>query len=645
MRSSVQSWSMKILLGALVLSFVSFYGWQAGSGCQGNSAAEVDGEYISAEDYQLRVQMVESNYRSLGLLQDNMSDAMRDMLRRNILDSMITERVKSSAAEDLGIAPAHNAIRENIRKQFSTEDGDFDFELYQRILKYRLHKTPSEYEKAQERAHLAQEFDQLISQTAFIPEPELRTRYEQKNNTVSLWYAEATAPALGISKKKDISIQPEEVKTHFEANKQTYKLPEERDLEIIWVDVKDLANPTQEDLEAELEETFPKEQYGTTHEERIHAAHILLRVTGNNEASQLERALNIRRALTQGGDFWEIARKESEDSTRTKGGDLGYFGLGKMVKEFEKAAFALKVGQISNPVKSQFGFHIIKLLDRIPSGPRTVAHLKNELVYRWKEKALDKDASNNVFMAKADDLLKKAKAKGEKKKTLKDLDVDSHLKFISLSKVKRGDKIEGFADGAQINRMAQTLKEGSISDPIRGLTSSLKFLVRVTKIHPSAIPEFSSVKAKVEEDLRKKKENELIEKKTEQLLASWIKKNLSVEEAKKKTSLEFKETSHFSPTSSHRIPGVGVNAEVMKEAFNLTPENPYMARPHRISNRWYVFALKERKKPDWEKFKKDFEDLQRVAEEEEGRQRTRSWTEALKKDANIKKFILSANAQ
>jgi len=140
--------------------------------------------------------------------------------------------------------------------------------------------------------------------------------------------------------------------------------------------------------------------------EQVRARHILIRAAGSpspvepgkkelSDAEALAKAQEIKKKLADGADFAQLASSESDDTgSKTKGGDLGFFAHGRMVAPFEQAAFSMKVGEISDPVKSQFGYHIIKVEGRKSfedSKPQIEQRVKSEQAQKILEEMQKKD--------------------------------------------------------------------------------------------------------------------------------------------------------------------------------------------------------------------------------------------------------------
>lgn len=149
--------------------------------------------------------------------------------------------------------------------------------------------------------------------------------------------------------------------------------------------------PTDQELSAYLEEH--RDEYDTP--EQVHARHILIRVPENASETEIAQAKkqieDIKKEIENGADFAELAKKYSQDSgSAPNGGDLGFFQRGQMVQEFEDAAFALEPGQVSEPVRTQFGFHLIKVEEKKPAQHPELAQIRDRVLKDYVEAERDR---------------------------------------------------------------------------------------------------------------------------------------------------------------------------------------------------------------------------------------------------------------
>lgn len=145
--------------------------------------------------------------------------------------------------------------------------------------------------------------------------------------------------------------------------------------------------------------------------EQVKASHILIKVepTADDAAKAAARKKieDVRKKLTDGGDFAELAKEYSEGPSGPRGGDLGYFGRGQMVKPFDDAVFAMQVNQVSEVVETRFGYHLIKVYDKKPEETLAYAEVKDRISERLKREKIQKGAQGYVENLKKDAKIEK----------------------------------------------------------------------------------------------------------------------------------------------------------------------------------------------------------------------------------------------
>jgi peptidyl-prolyl cis-trans isomerase D len=624
MRSSISSLTMKVLLSALILSFISFYGWSAGGGCNSHDAAVVNGDSISYTDVEMRLRSFIAQYKKMGLIRDDVSPEILNMIRTNVVTSMIDQRLKTQAARDLGLVPSEVAVRDMIKSQFTDEKGNFDFETYKLIVTRQLKKTPGSFERDEADALLAQSFERLMTDSAYVTSEQLKQMYAARNQKVNVTYVELDPRAVKKLKPKEPTQN--EIDEYFKQHTNNYKMPEKRKLEITWLSLADLSEPKDADLQGVLDAEFPKEDDNMNKGERIRAAHILVKADATNVDEKRKVAEKIYERLLRGEKFETLAQIESEDSSRSQGGDLGYFGKGAMVKEFETAALALHVGQISKPVKSNFGFHIIKLIDRIPAGERTLARLRPELVYRFKQNSIRDPKKEEQLTAEAQKIFAEAKKSGASP--------DKRVHKLTTGFVSSGDAIAEIPDAAQVIRAAEGVAANAETQPFKGYLSKEFYSVRVLGIQPASVPPLQAVRSRVVEDLQKSAREAAVQEYAKEIIRKATEKK-SLEAVAKSEGLKPTETGDFAYAANQRIPKMNVGGESVAKLFALSAEAPVLSEPLQSEGRVFVVALKKKTDPDWAAFDKDRASLLKVAEDEEGRQRSMSVSEGLRAKAKI----------
>ena len=291
----------------------------------------------------------------------------------------------------------------------------------------------------------------------------------------------------------------------------------------------------------------------------MRASHILLKTEGKDEKGVEEvkkKAEDLLKQVKAGGDFAALAKQHSEDEgSKVNGGDLNFFGKGQMVPEFDAAAFSMQPGQISDLVKTQFGFHIIKLVEKRPAGQRPLAEVRNEIIERLKwERA---QARSTEISTKVTSELKSP------------ADFDRVAKANGLVTKESGfflrdEPIADLGPSPQVASEAFTLKDGAVSEPLR--TAQGFVFVTVTGKQPSALPVLDAVKERVRNDIIQKKAVDAA-KAAAAGLAPTLKSAANFAAAAKTAGRELKTTELISRGAV--IPDAGASPAVDKAVFAL----------------------------------------------------------------------------
>jgi peptidyl-prolyl cis-trans isomerase D len=309
--------------------------------------------------------------------------------------------------------------------------------------------------------------------------------------------------------------------------------------------------------EAEIERAYSDniQQYSTP--EQIRASHILLRTAGKDEAAVKAKADDLLKRARAGADFGELARTNSEDEgTAKNGGDLDYFGRGRMVPEFDLAAFALEPGQTSEVVKTEFGYHIIKLVDKKPATMRPLGEVRPQLVEQLgSEKA----------QAQAADL-----AQTIARQVTRPADLDTAAKTHGLTVQEseffaRDGQIAGLgASPEAIARAFVLTPNEEVGGP---LTAARGFaFITVTGTQAPYVPKLEEVTDRVRDEVLKQKAKEMGRLKAAELAAK-LKGTADFDRAAKAAGVEPKTTELI--TRDAPIPDLGIAPEVLDTAFAL----------------------------------------------------------------------------
>jgi peptidyl-prolyl cis-trans isomerase D len=358
-----RTWLMPLLVVVVFLPFV-FVGVNGFTQFlrDDNAVAKIDGESITQEEFE--VAQRDRIERMVQMLGPNFDTRMFDtpQARAATLDGMLNDKAVEHEVSRLHLVPTDARVREIIGgiPQFQV-NGKFDYDTYLRLLTSRGF-TESSFE-ARVRADLGrQALDSGVTAGGFVPKTvlaQLRAIDSERRQIRRL----QVRPEEFLSQT---SVPDDAVKADYDANKDLYRTPEHAKAEYIVLRLADLAARATVS-EADLRDYYEKNKARWSGVEQRRASHILITVGKDGSAPDKAGARKIaedllRQVRAKPGDFARLARENSKDpGSADKGGDLGWFGRAMMTKPFEDAAFALKEGQISDVVETDFGFHIIQV--------------------------------------------------------------------------------------------------------------------------------------------------------------------------------------------------------------------------------------------------------------------------------------------
>ncbi len=340
-----------LIFGMIVLVFVlSDLSGRRGGGHSMSSAAEVNGQIISIRDFQDEENRLSQYYAQLFGGQFDMG-SQKALLRGEVMNTLVTKALASQAAEKEGIYATDAEVRHTITEDIPVfrKDGIFQSDSYKAILSANK-LTPGEFENKLRQDIVTQRSRQLFE--AAMGVSELQKAAESDLKTIQLNIQYAVLNPSEFAKSHTVTAEV--------ANKK-------------------MADPL---FKKKVEEYFSSNKAEFEVKEQIKASHILVRAVMTDEGGvkkAQDKAEAILNRLTK-EDFGKVAAQVSDDpGSKVKNGDLGYFSRGRMVKEFEDAAFALPVGKVSGLVKTPYGFHIIKVMDKKAAAPANLEAAKNEI--------------------------------------------------------------------------------------------------------------------------------------------------------------------------------------------------------------------------------------------------------------------------
>jgi peptidyl-prolyl cis-trans isomerase D len=548
-------WSLAlVVLAFIVLYFPEFVGPDQALRPSGDRLATIDSRAVSVADFRRRYSAQVQAYRSS--YGANLTDELLQQMQvpQQVLQQLIQEKAEISEAERNGIVVSDAEVRAQIMAiPGLQENGQFIGEQRYRALLAQQNPpmTPGDFEASVRDGLMLDRFRAGLTEWMSVSEAELEREYTRRNEKVTL----DVVAILADNFKTQVTPTDAEIASHFDAHKETYRVPDRRKIKFVRINPVELAAKTQVTRE-DVERTYNAKIGTYTTPEQIRASHILLTTEGKDDAAVRAQAEQVLKEAKSGADFAALAKKYSQDETNAQqGGDLDYFGRGRMVPAFENAAFALKPGEITDLVKTEFGYHIIKLVDRKPA---IVRPLTDPAVYKEIEAELLREQSEQRAATLADALAAEAKTPQALEKGA----ASRGLKVEESGFFARGGMIEGLGPQSPVSNAAFDLADNTVSAPIVGPTGRVLFYVSGRQ--EAYVPKLDEVRSRVRDDVIQARAVALAKQRAE-TLAAQLKTAPNFQTAAKAAGLEAVTTEPIAREGV--IPNVGRSPEIEAVAF------------------------------------------------------------------------------
>ncbi len=379
MRTSAQSWLAKLILGGIAFSFAL---WGIGgyfNGSRVETVAEVDGKPIVDSQFAHAYDRQVNAYRNMFGKQFS-----RDMLKQfhvkdDTLQTLINRKIMLDEAARLGLVAPEAVLVARIQgtPAFRSESG-FDPNRYRILTRNMGYPTTRDFENEERLNLMVDALQQAIMRSATVTDAEIRARFNRE-------YAKRSLEAIVVDPdtlRNEITISDEEARAYYKEHRDDFRSPRRVKLAVVVIDPKTMVDQ-QSVSDDEIAKRYDERKAQFFVKEQRRASHILIKVAKDASDAVVKAARKkieaAKKRLDKGEAFAKVAKALSEDSSADKGGDLGFFSRGMMVPAFEKAAFALKKGEVSDIIRSPFGFHIIKLTAIRPAHQKTLQEVKEQL--------------------------------------------------------------------------------------------------------------------------------------------------------------------------------------------------------------------------------------------------------------------------
>jgi len=541
------------LLVLVIFAFVAFYipDFMTGTGVAGSGeVAWVEGTPISSQEFLRSYRAQEQQYRQqLG------SQFSPDLLRQLGFDNLVLRQLVQNQilfleAQRQGISVTDQEVSEFIVSlpMFQSDGKFIGRDAYLNLLA-RNSLSASQFEAQLRQDVMRQKLQSLVTDGIVVPDADIEEEYRRRNEKLRLEYAFVAKAEF----EAQVQVTDEEARRFFDDNKKRFERPVQRKVRFITLTPQLFASAVSVgDREVERYYQQNSSRYETG--DQLAASHILFKTGPDTDEEAVRKKAEAVLALAKGGaDFAELARQHSEDTSAENGGDLGLFGRGQMVPEFEAAAFALQEGQISDLVRSTYGFHIIKLNGREAAFIRPLDSMRDEI-------------RNTITQEKARDKMEKAvDSAAEKLRASGSVDALSAEYPVLVPQETaffgRGDTLPQLGNSPEATRAAFENEVGQVSSSVR-LGNGYAFL-HVLEERPAGTPDFEEVKEEARNQLRDQKVMKLAQARAEALRETLL------TEGPEKAGIELLSTESFFRGS--QLPEAGRSAAVNARAFAISP--------------------------------------------------------------------------
>ena len=548
-------WSLAVVVLAFVFLYVpQFVDNPVVPGLPTQVLAKVGDHEITVSEFrQIYLQQLQA-YR----LQSS-GEVTEELLRtlgidRQILQGIIRRYVALSEAERLGLSVSDAEVRELIISLPAfQQDGQFIGEQsYQQLL--RLQSPPlttAQFENDVRSDIKLERLQAALTEWVAVSDEEIAEEHQRRNEKIKV----DLVAFRGENYRDQIEVTDADTQLLYDQESDRYREPEKRKLRFLLIDesvIREGLNITDNEIQEYYEANIT--QYSTPGQ--IRASHILLRTADNDENEVQARATELVTQARTGVNFAELAKQYSEDAeTSENGGDLGQFGRGRMVPEFETAAFDLDVNMISDPVKSIFGFHVIKVTEKQEESLQPLEEVRESIVETLEQERASTRASSLAEsianeVSTPDDLERAASARG--------------LELQESGFAAPGEPILGLGLASTVSAQAFQMELGAVAGPISTPTGPA--FVTVVERQEPFVPALEDISAQVREDVHRRKALTLALIKASEA-ASKLQEAENFMLAAEESNLTV-ETSMLI-TRGSPFPGIGTNVSVEAVAFEL----------------------------------------------------------------------------
>lgn len=556
------SWILWVIIAIFIIFIFVDFGGGIGSGRSGggeNVAATVGQETISRLEFQRALANVQENYRQTYGEKFTPEMEKQMHLPLMVLNRLVQDRILTDEARRLGLTVSDEEVRQRILSTFKDEQGRFVGEpIYNQYLQSQ-HTTADAFEREQRDELLRQKLVQVLRAGLYVSEQEVERTYRDQVEHAKIRYVQMSRGA-----GQPPAVSPADVQAYYNAHKDEWKLPEQREVAYVLVENGKL-QAQNKPSDQEVRGYYDAHQDELKQDEQAHVRQVLVAVNDQrNEAAAKARADEAKKRLDGGQDFGKVAAELSDDaSSKDRGGDMGFFGHNRNVKEFEDAAFAAPLHKLVGPLRSPLGYHLFEVLEKKPGGVRPFAEVSQQLADQLaaeRAKTLGeskiKALAERIAQAKpktADDL--QAAVKG-----------DPDATFAASPKFGQNDWIPGIGRQPAVASTLFAMKKGEVSKPAQLPRGWAVFFLK--DVYPPHTPPLAEVEPRVRQEVVTQKLQQVALDRLNQAKQQ-LAQGKTLDQVAAELGVKVEEPPEFGANGF--IQGIGYNPQLAKAALALQP--------------------------------------------------------------------------
>ncbi|MBD3165205.1 hypothetical protein GF324_01260 [bacterium] len=578
-----------ILAIAFVITIV--FDWGMGGfqpGMKPGVVAEVNGEEITRDQYQTALEnrfAYERQTNQNAEIDDRRAKQLRKEVWEGVINEVLLQQaLKRSGLEVTNAEVAYNVRNnppQNVRQSFVDSTGQFDRQMYEQVLSDPQYvDVVLSLEENTRRNLLQQKMIQRIAGGVHVSEAEARHQYRWNNTMLQADYVFIPATKMDVDSSL---VSEDELRAEYEMRKDP--------------DFQQVA--------------------------KRHAEFVLFPDKPSEEDTTAARGfvLELRDRIASGANFSDVAKEYSQDASSEQGGALGWFGRGKMVDEFEEAAFNADIGELVGPVQTRYGFHLIVVDDKRGSGDDEEVYARHILIkIERSPQTLDEIAS------RADAFREEATSSG-----FLDAARVYSVEVDTLKEIRETGYIPRFGQNQAVVDFLFRRKLGSIS-PVYRFTQGY-VVMRAYEAIPAGFRPFEEVRKTLQKDLLLEHQFDVARDKAREVYEQFREVGV-LERAASDLGFEMKNTDEFKPNEF--VSGIGRDPNFVITALNMEPGT--VSEPVKGDKGWFIIKLEKREEADMSKFASNKEQARQELFRERQRAAYDKWVELARDNANIEDY-------